>query len=77
MALQVVEEGIVKLKQLQILGKSATGSGLAVFQYAATAANPSEIQQVLAHSELLCDSFLTTETCHCPSQDACPSMLYT
>lgn len=44
---QVVEEGTVKLKQLQILGKPGISSGLAIFQSAATSAEPSAPQQVL------------------------------
>lgn len=41
----VLEEGSVKLKNIQILGKPGTGGGLVVFPQPATAVSPSAQQQ--------------------------------
>ena len=61
--LQVIEEGTVKLKQLQILGKPGISSGLAIFQSAATSAEPSAPQQVLGCCSCF-DAFHLIDNCH-------------
>ena len=43
--LQVVEEGTVKLKHLQVLGKTGTCGGLAIFPQPVTAVSPSAQHQ--------------------------------
>lgn len=43
--LQVVEEGTVKLKHLQVLGKPAISAGLAIFPHPATAGSLSPQNQ--------------------------------
>lgn len=67
LSLQVVEEGVVKLKQLQILGKPDVSSGLAIFSAAATLADISGQQQVFSCHMYCAVSYMlsgTGDQCH-------------